>query len=295
MHDRLRGVFPPIPTTFDASTGDLDERAAAANVRRLMQTGLAGVLALGSNGEAGSLDETEGERLVEAVRAEVPRDRTLLVGTGKESTRATIHATSRAAVLGADAVLVRTPSYFKAQMTSEALLAHFRAVADASPIPVLLYNLPGVTGVTLTVPIVAALAEHPNIVGMKETSPELERLGQCVQLNDGRFAVLSGWAPVAYPALVSGAAGAILAVANVLPDACVSLFELTRSGRHDAAIALQRRLTPLAQLVSTGYGVAGLKFALDARGYHGGPVRGPLLPASADARDAITRTLKQFD
>lgn len=295
MHDRLRGIFPPIPTTFEASTGDVDEQAVAANVRRWMKTGLAGVLALGSNGEAGSLDDAESDRLVAAVRAEIPRDRLLLVGTGKESTRATIRATARAASLGADAVLVRTPSYFKAQMTNEALLAHFRAVADASPIPVLLYNLPGVTGITLTVPIVAALAEHRNIVGMKETSPELERLGQCVQLNGGRFTVLSGWAPVAYPALVSGAAGAILAVANVLPDLCVSLFDLTRTGQHEAAIALQRRLTPIAQLVSTVHGVAGLKCALDARGFHGGPVRGPLLPASTEARDAITKTLSQFD
>lgn len=295
MLNRLHGIFPPIPTTFDPATGDLDEQAVAANVRRWMKTGLAGVLALGSNGEAGSLDEAEGDRLVAAVREEVPRDRMLLVGTGKESTRATVRATARAAALGADAVLVRTPSYFKAQMTTEALLAHFRAVADASPVPVLLYNLPGVTGITLTVPIVAALAEHRNIIGMKETSPELERLGQCVQLNGGQFTVLCGWAPVAYPALMSGAAGAILAVANVLPDACVSLFELTRAGRHDAAIALQRRLTPIAQLVSSVHGVAGLKCALDARGFHGGPVRGPLLPASADARDAISRTLAQFD
>ena len=295
MRDRLRGIFPPIPTTFEASTGDVDERAVAANVRRWMKTGLAGVLALGSNGEAGSLDEDESDRLVAAVRAEVPRERLLLVGTGKESTRATIRATARAAALGADAVLVRTPSYFKAQMTTDALLAHFRAVADASPIPILLYNLPGVTGITLTVPIVAALAEHGNIIGMKETSPELERLGQCVQLDGGCFTVLSGWAPVAYPALVSGAAGAILAIANVLPDVCVSLFELTRQGQHDAAIALQRRLTPIAQLVSTVHGVAGLKVALDARGFHGGPVRGPLLPASTDARDAITKTLSQFD
>jgi 4-hydroxy-2-oxoglutarate aldolase len=295
MHDRLRGVFPPIPTIFDSATGDIDERAIAANVRRWMTTGLAGVLALGSNGEAGSLDEGEGERVVAAVREEVPRDRVLLVGTGRESTRGTIRATSRAAALGADAVLVRTPSYFKAQMTAEALLAHFRAVADASPVPVLLYNLPGVTGVTLTAQIVAALSEHGNIIGMKETSPELERLGQCVQLNGGRFTVLCGWAPVAYPAFMSGAAGAILAVANVLPDACVSLFDLTRAGRHDAAIALQRRLTPLAQLVSSVHGVAGLKWALDARGFHGGSVRGPLLPASAEAREAITRALSQFD
>lgn len=294
MKDRLQGIFPPIPTPFDPRTGDVDLVALAANVRRWMTTGLAGVLVLGSNGEAGSIDDDEGDRMVAAGRAEVPRDKVLLVGTGRESTRATIKATVRAASLGADAVLVRTPSYFKSQMTADALGAHFRAVADASPIPVLLYNLPGVTGVTLTVPIVAALSDHPNIVGMKETSPELERLGECVQLSGGRFAVLCGWAPVAYPALVSGAAGAVLAVANVLPDECVSLFESARAGRHADAVAMQRKLTPIAQLVTSVHGVAGLKAALELRGFQGGPVRAPLMPPSPAAREAIRQALSRF-
>ena len=295
MLTRLQGIFPPIPTPFDPSSGDIDARALAANVRRWMSTGLAGVLVLGSNGEAALLDEDEADRLVSAVRPEVPADRVLLVGTGRESTRATIRASRQAAALGADAVLVRTPSFFKSQMTADALVAHFRAVADASPVPVLLYNLPGATGITLTVAMVAALADHPNIAGMKETSPELERLGQCVRLRAGTFAVLCGWAPVAYPALVSGAAGAILAVANVLPAECVSLFELTRAGRHAEALALQQKLTPLAQLVTSTFGVAGLKLALEMRGFHGGPVRGPLLPAPAQAHDAIARALAGFE
>ncbi len=295
MLHRLQGIFPPIPTPFDPSTGDIDERALAANVRRWMGTRLAGVLVLGSNGEAALLDDDENDRLVAAARPEVPADRLLLVGTGRESTRATIRASCQAAAQGADAVLVRTPSYFKSQMTPDVLIAHFRAVADASPVPVLLYNLPGVTGITLTVPIVAALADHPNIAGMKETSPELERLGQCARLRDGAFAVLCGWAPVAYPALVSGAAGAILAVANVLPAECVSLFELTRAGRHAEALALQQKLTPIAQLVTSIHGVAGLKLALEMRGFHGGPVRAPLQAAPAQARDAIARALAEFD
>jgi len=173
----LGGIFPPIPTTFDPSTGDVDVRAITTNVTRLMTTGLAGVLALGSNGEAGLLDDDECDRVVGAAREAVPRSRVMLVGVGRESTRGTIAAARRAAALGADAVLVRPPSYYKSQMTPEALIAHFRAVADASPVPTVLYNLPGPTGIILTPAIVATLAEHPNVAGLKETSPELERLG----------------------------------------------------------------------------------------------------------------------
>lgn len=187
---QVSGIFPPMPTPFDRSTGDVDGLAIARNVRRWMATRLAGVLALGSNGEAGLLDEAEADRVVATAREAMPPSRLLLVGTGRESTRATIAATKRASSHGADAVLVRTPSFFRAQMTPPALIDHFAAVADASPVPVLLYNLPGPTGVTLGLSVVSKLADHPNILGMKETSPELERLGQFVTLRGGAFKVL---------------------------------------------------------------------------------------------------------
>ena len=284
----LQGIFPPIPTTFTGS-GDVDPRAITANVEKWMRTGLAGILALGSNGEAPLLDEDESDRVVAAARDVVPRDRVLLAGTGRESTRATIAATRRAAALGVDAVLVRTPSTYKGQMTPEVLITHYRAVADASPVPVLLYNLPGVTGIVLTPAIVATLAQHPNIAGIKETSPDLERLGLFTQI--GPFAVLCGWAPVVFPALMAGAAGAILAVANVLPNECVELYEHQRHGRLEPALSLQRRLTPIAQLVTATYGIAGLKTAMDLAGYQGGPVRPPLLPVSPPARAQIEAAL----
>lgn len=284
----LHGIFPPIPTTFTAG-GDVDARAIAANVQRWMRTPLAGILALGSNGEAPLLDEDESDRVLAAAREAVPRDRVLLAGTGRESTRATIAASRRAAALGADAVLVRTPSTYKTQMTPDVLVAHYTAVADASPVPVLLYNLPGVTGIVLTPAIVAKLAEHPNVTGIKETSPDLERLGLFTQLAG--FAVLCGWAPVVFPALMAGATGAILAVANVLPNECVELYEHQRQGRFDEALSLQRRLTPIAQLVTATYGIAGLKTAMDLAGYQGGPVRTPLLAVSSQARAQIEAAL----
>ena len=291
MKDRLRGIFPPIPTTFD-DRGDLDTAGIAANVRRWMTTGLKGILALGSNGEAGFVDEEESDRVVTAVRAAMPADRLLLVGAGRESTRATMAATRRAADLGADAVLIRTPSFFKSQMTTDALMKHYVAVADASPVPMLLYNLPGPTGISLTLPLIQSLADHPNVIGVKETSPELDRLGQFAAVRPERFSVMCGWAPVVYPALVSGATGAILAVANVLPDETVTLFEHVRAGRYAEALALQRRLTPVAQMVSTTYGVAGLKAALDLVGYRGGPVRAPLLPISDRVRSDIEQAIE---
>ena len=288
MQARLRGIFPPIPTNFD-SAGNVDTRAIAANVTRWMKTGLSGVLALGSNGEAALLDETESDRVLAAARQAVPSGKLLIAGTGRESTRATIEACRRAAALGAEAVLVRPPAYYKTQMTNDALIDHFRRVADDSPLPVLLYNLPA-TGVVLTLPVIAALAEHRNVVGMKETSPELERLGQFTAIRPG-FSVLSGWAPVIYPALTIGAAGGILAVANVLPDRCVELYDLARTGQREQALGLQRALTPLAQLVSSVHGIAGLKVALDHIGFHGGPCRRPLQPLSDAARHSITRAI----
>lgn len=289
MDARLRGIFPPIPTIF-TSSGEVDTQRMVSNLKRWMATPLSGVLALGSNGEATSLDESESDRVLAAVRDEVPRAKLLIAGTGRESTRATIDACRRAGSLGADMALVRPPSYFKTQMTNDALVAHFRQVADASPIPVLLYNLPA-TGVTLTLPVVSVLAQHPNVAGMKETSPELERLGQFTAIGGG-FQVLSGWAPVVYPAISLGAAGGILAVANVLPDECVALYRLATDGRHVEALQLQRILTPLARLVSSVHGIAGLKYALDQIGFAGGEPRSPLLPLSDRARDEIVQALQ---
>lgn len=290
----LRGIFPPVPTPFASSSGDVDLAALRSQLTRLSEARLAGALVLGSNAEAGLLDESEADAIVRTARAVVPRDRTLIVGTGRESTRATIAASARAADLGADVVLVRAPSFFKSQMTPEALQRHYEAVADASPVPVMLYNVPGMAGFSLTASLVATLAGHPNVVGIKETSNDLERHAQFAMVSPERFAVLSGWAPVAYPAWTMGAKGAIIAVANVVPEACATLWDHAQAGRHAEARELQQRLLPLARLVSSVYGVAGLKFALDELGFPGGPVRAPLLPVSASAAADISSALAEW-
>lgn len=292
-HIRLDGIFPPMPTVFDAA-GDVDVAAITFNVERWMRTDLVGVLALGSNGEATSLDEDESERVVAAARDAMPAGRTLLAGTGRESTRQTIAACRRAARAGADAVLVRTPFFFKAQMTPAALQSHYTAVADASPIPVVLYNMPHNTGVTLTPPVVSALAQHPNIIGIKETSVELERLGQFVAAAPEGFTVLCGAAPVIYPALVSGARGGILAAANVVPEIFTALRAHAMAGRHADALRLQQQVTRFAQLVTTVHSVAGLKAAMDLAGYRGGIPRAPMAAASPAATTEIATELARL-
>lgn len=286
----FRGVFPPITTPFDAA-GAIDTRALAANASRWMRTRLAGLVVLGSNGEAPFLDEEESVRAIEAARAEVPSGRTLVAGAGREGTRATIDATRRAAAAGADAVLVRTPSYFKIRMTTDALVAHYLAVADVSPVPVILYNFPAVTGINLLPAAIERLARHGNIVGVKESAADVDQIAQDVARTPDTFTVFAGSAIVLQASLLAGATGAILAPACVVPDLCVELFELVAAARHDEARALQRRLTPLTRLVTATYGVPGLKVALDLIGFAGGAPRAPLLPAPAEAAAAIRAEL----
>ena len=197
------------------------------------------------------MDQDEAERLIRAAREVVPRDRTLIVGAGEESTRVTIAAVRRAAAAGADVVLVRTPSYFKSQMTTEVFVRHFTAVADASPVPVLPYNVPGLTGVKMAAEAVARLASHPNIPGVKDSSGDLAQIADLVALTPRGFDVLVGSAPTLYASLCVGAVGGIVAVACVVPDLSWRAVRPGQAaGRHDEALALQRRITPLARSVT---------------------------------------------
>jgi 4-hydroxy-2-oxoglutarate aldolase len=244
---------------------------------------------LGSAGEAALLDESESERIIAAVREMVPSGRAFIVGTGRESTQASVRAASRAATLGADAVLVRTPSFFKRQMTSDLFVRHYTAVADASPVPVILYNFPAVTGVNLAADAVSRLAEHPNVIGIKESSGDLAQITNLVTGTPETFTVLSGSGATFSRALTAGAAGGILTLACVVPDACVRLFELTRQQQDREAAALQEHLTPLAQLLGTLHGVPALKAAMNLMGFDLGVPRPPLVPLE----DPAIATLKQ--
>ncbi len=286
----FQGVIPPTATPFTAQ-GDVDLEAVVFNVDRWMRTGLRGLLLLGSNGEAPYVNDDEAEQIVGAVRPRVPGDRVLLVGTGRDSTRATIAASVRAARAGADAVLVRPPTAFKTSMTNEALLAHYRAVADASPVPVLLYNFAAAFGVNLPIEVILALAEHRNIIGLKESGGDLAQIGDQVSRTPDDFVVVVGSAPTLYASLCVGVDGAVVAAANVIPDVMVRLHQLTVSGQHGEALQLQRAITPLARAVTSQWGVPALKAAMTLAGYRGGFPRLPLPPASPADVEALQRLL----
>jgi 4-hydroxy-2-oxoglutarate aldolase len=286
---KLEGVFPPIPTPFADDT--VDHKSLTANISRWMRTRLAGLVVLGSNGEAPLLDDAESDAVIETARAHVPGDRTLIAGVGRESTAATIAAAKRAASMGADVILVRTPSFYKNVMTTDAFVRHYTAVADASPLPMLLYNVSIFTGVNLLPDAAERLASHPNIVGLKESNADLVQLAETIARTPEDFVVLGGSAPTFYHALCAGVNGGVLAISAVVPDICVEMVDLVRTQRHAEALALQRRITPLGRLLGAMHGVAGLKYALDQIGYVGGPTRLPLGTVAPDAQKQIREQL----
>jgi 4-hydroxy-2-oxoglutarate aldolase len=287
----LRGVIPPLATPFQQD-GSLDLASFEANLECLAAHDLAGFLVLGSNGEAGSLEEEEKLSLVRAARRRAS-GRFLLVGTGLESTRGTIALTRRVADAGADAVLVLTPHFYKGRMTVDALRRHYEAVADASPVPVYAYSVPAFTGLVWPAELAAALAGHPRVAGMKESSGDIALLGRIAGLVPPSFEVACGNAPVFYPALCVGATGGVLAVANCAPRPTLALYDAFLEGDHAQARRIQEAIAPLARAVTTGHGVAGLKAAMDLAGMRGGAVRAPLLPAPAGILDEMRSLLER--
>jgi 4-hydroxy-2-oxoglutarate aldolase len=290
----MNGIFPPLPTPF-REDGGLELGLLAALVARLNGTGLAGFLALGSNGEAVHVDEEEAESVVRTVRAAAAPGMTLLAGTGRLSTRATIEATKRAAGAGADAALVVTPFFFKGSMSADALAAHFETVAEVSPVPVLFYNVPANTGVNAAPTVIARLATHPNVTGVKDSSGDIGQMAELVRLapHGKPFSVLSGNYGAALPGYAVGAAGAILAAANVAPRECVAIREAFLAGRLDEARQLHLRLLPMARAVTSQHGVPGLKAALELLERPSGVPRRPLLPLAASARAEVRRILDE--
>lgn len=289
----LAGVFGPVVSTFDAKSGELDLAAFEANARAHLAAGLRGLVVAGSTGEAALLDDDERAALVDRARAVVPRDRLLIVGAGAESTRATIRRCRAAGAAGADAVLVVAPHYYASAMTADALLAHFRRVADESPVPVILYNIPKYVGFTISPSVVTELSTHENIVGIKDSSGDRDLMTVYVNTQGRNFAVLTGSGSLLHTALHVGARGAILAVALFAPELSLAVFDAVAANDEARAAGAQARLTPLASTIVGTLGVGGVKAALDVAGLQGGPVRPPLRPLSKADRARVRALLAE--
>ena len=286
----LIGIIPPIATPFDKK-GNIAHEALASNIARLFQSGISGVLVLGSNGEYPYLSESEKRAAVKTAVAAAPDDRVVMVGSGCESTRETIRLTNDCAAMGAHVALVVTPCYYGGKMTPTALENHFVKVADQADIPVLLYNVPKFTHINMDPAMALKLSRHPNIVGIKDSSGNVAQLGEILARSDDDFQVLVGTAGALMAALSLGCRGGILALANVAPRECVRLMKLMADGQLEQARDLQLRMLPVNQAVTATYGIAGLKAAMDLLGHAGGEVRAPLLPLDETARRELKRIL----
>jgi 4-hydroxy-2-oxoglutarate aldolase len=286
----LAGIYAPIPTPFDAND-EVAHDKLAENIAKWNRTCLAGFVVLGTNGEFPFLSDREKVEVLRMARQAIPKDKQFIAGTGCESTRHTLCFTEQAAAIGADAAMVITPSYYKSRMDAGAMRRHFLQLADRSPLPVILYNMPGNTGVDLSAETVLELAQHPNIVGIKDSSGNIVKLGEILRAAPPHFQVLAGSASFLYAALVLGAVGGVAALANIAPEACCRLYEYTLQGQHQEARQLQWKLIPPNAAVTIRFGVPGLKQAMDWLGYYGGPPRPPLVPLDEAQQAALKAIL----
>jgi len=288
---RLAGIFPPIPTPFDAATGDVAPARLQQNITRLLAEQVDGIVVSGTTGEASMLDPDEQREVVAAASEAVQQQAWLIAGTGGESTRQTIELSLAAAAEGADAVLVRAPSYFSAQTTPATLATHFRAVADASSVPVIIYNIPKYTRISLDPALLQQLAGHERIIGVKDSSGDLKNL-TAYRSAVPEWSVLAGSASLLYAGLELGCQGGVIGVSCYAPGLCVQLMREFAKGDRTAAARLQEQITPLDKEIVGKLGPAGVKGAMDAVGLYGGPTRAPLAPLSTADRERVAALVR---
>jgi 4-hydroxy-2-oxoglutarate aldolase len=291
---KLQGIFPPIATPFDYN-GNIYVSKIQHNVEKWNLTSLAGYVVMGSTGESVMLTAEEKYTMWEQVAKYAAPDKLLIAGTGMESVRETVALTNRAAGMGYKAAMVRTPHYYKNLVNrADAQTLYFRAVADQSQIPLIIYNWPQATGVDIPVEAVVAISEHPNVIAIKESSGNLEKVMQMIREVKHGFQVLVGSAPTLWPSLLMGACGAILAYANAAPYSVIAIWEAYRTREEAAGLDWQNRIGRASALVTTKYGVPGLKYAMDLNGYYGGPPRLPLTVPSAEAKREIEEAFRDL-
>lgn len=289
----FKGIYTPIVTPFDSSE-NIDYNALKHNLDLWGKTNLDGIVVLGSNGEFVYLSKEEKIELVKFTKSNFNNEKKIIVGTACESTKETIELSRTMAELGADAVLLLPPNYYKGSMKEEILYKYFTDVADEVSIPVMLYNMPGNTGINLSSSLVSKLSKHPNIVGIKDTSGNIVQIAEIVRDTDDEFAVFAGNAGYLLPALAVGARGATLALANILPDECCKLVEFYNEGKFEEAKKLQLKMIEINFTVTGKMGIPALKYALDLLGYQGGKPRRPLLDLSDENRIYVKSQLSQY-
>lgn len=289
----LNGIYTPVVTPFKENE-DIDYDKMKHNLDRWSKTDLDGIVVLGSNGEFVYLTLEEKLELVKFVIDNFNKDKNIIVGTSCESTRETIKLSNQAAGLGADAVLILPPNYFKGGMKEEVLYKHFVDVADKVKIPVMLYNMPGNTGINLSSSLIARLAKHPNIVGIKDTSGNIVQITEIVRDTEEEFSVFAGNAGYLLPALAVGARGATLALANILPEDCCKLVSLVKEGKMEEARQLQLKMVELNFTVTGRFGIPALKYALNLLGYEGGEVRRPLRELLEENKKIVKSVLEEY-
>ncbi len=287
----ISGIIPPIITPF-RENGDVDYDAFTRNIERWNTAELSGYLVLGSNSEAVYLNQDEKLRLIGLTIASTAKNRTVLAGTGLESTRETIHLTNRAAKLGAHAALIITPSFYGNQMTEASLIRHYTTIADAVEIPILIYNVPKFTRLNIPVEAIRTLSRHPNIIGMKDSAGNFSQLVAIKNSVEEKFGLIAGSASIFYPALGLGIKTGILALANCAPTECAGIKNMFDRGHHEEAKMLQERMLPVNTAITETYGIAGLKYACTLLGYEGGFPRSPLLPLTSDQQKALRKILE---
>jgi 4-hydroxy-2-oxoglutarate aldolase len=292
MPINLNGILLPVTTPF-AANEDLDVAGMNSNLARWNDTGIVGYVVLGSTGERAHLDETEYLRVIEAAREAVAEPLTFIAGAGQQSTYGTIKEIGRATAAGAEAVLVITPSFYRSAITQDALVKHYFAIADASPVPIILYSMPDLTGIKINPETAARLSEHQNIIGMKDSSADIRTFAETVRQAPDDFAMMIGNGTVFCEALQAGARGGILAVGCAAPGLCIEIYRAVQAGNIDRAKSLQDKLSPLGRAVTKTYGIGGLKTAMELAGLVGGPVRTPLQRPDEAATAEIAQLLRQ--
>jgi len=291
---KLNGIFPPLPTSFDKNE-NLAPDKMLANIKKLCAYNLSGFLVLGSNGELVHLSEKEKTEVFNTARNAIPTEKLMIAGTGGQSTRETISLTRSAVKAGADAVLVLNPFYYKGLMALDALKSHYFAVADASEVPLIVYNMPANSGMDMSADILVELSSHPNIIGMKDSGGNIVKLGDIRYRVKPEFQILAGSAGFLVPALSVGATGGILALANIAPAYCIEMYEAFIAGDMVKARQLQLELIPVNTAVTRKWGVPALKEAMDYIGLYGGPGRSPILPLSAEKKAELEKLLTKHN